>query len=311
MVTAGMDVGKYALVVALDGGEAMLEARNDKAGWGEIARWLSREEVGLVGLEASGGYERDVSAYLARKGFEVHLVDPAGARAFARSMGTRAKTDRIDAGLIARYTASLPARDRGRDPLVASLREELRFLEQLEEDRARWKNRAETYRTPRIRAQAETRVRRLKREIADRLERVAERVRDHPGLAERLRLLTSIRGIGLRTAVAMIIHIPELGHIERNQASSLAGVAPYADDSGTFEGKRHISGGRTRLRRALYNAAGMARIWNKDIADFYDRLVAKGKQHCAALIACVRKLLITANAVLTRGKPWTEKTQPQ
>ena len=250
MITAGIDVAKARLTCAIDGLAEWAETGNDAAGWRELRAWLADHGVVRVGLEATGGYERGVAADLARAGLEVRILDPAGARAFARSMAVRAKNDRIDAGMIARYAASVRAREREADPRIEVLREEMRFLEQLEEDRARWKTRAETYGAPRLKSQAATRVRRLKAEIGERVSRIEDRLRAHPDLARRLDLVLSIPGIGRRTALAMLIHIPELGHLGRNQAAALVGVAPYDHDSGAFRGRRRVAGGRPRLRRA-------------------------------------------------------------
>jgi len=263
-----------------------------------------------VGLEATGGYERGVAAHLARAGLKVRLVDPAGLRAFAKSMGVRAKNDAIDAGMIARYAATRPVRQRAVAPKIAGLSEHLRFIEQLEEDRARWKTRAESYAVGRIKSQAATRADQLNRQVKAKLALLEAMLRRDAELAERLDLLLSIDGVGLRTAVAMLVHMPELGHVTREEAAALVGAAPWDRDSGAFRGQRHIAGGRPRLRRALYNAVGLARLHNADLKAQYERLTDRGKHHCCAMIACVRKLIITANAVLQRGQPWTKHPQP-
>jgi len=304
MITAGIDIAKATLVAAIEGRDGVVEAGNDAAGWRALAGWLRAGGVALVGLEASGGYERGVAGHLARAGFAVRLVDPAGARAYARAMGARAKTDAIDAGWIARYAASLGPAERVPDPRIVALGEELRLVEQLEEDRARWKTRAESYGSARLKARVATGLRHLGREIRARLARLEARLRRHDDLARRLDLVLSIPGIGPRTAIAILIHIPELGGLDRGEAAALAGVAPFARDSGAAAGQRHIAGGRPRLRKALYNAAGMARRWNPDLARHYARLTARGKPHRPAMIACVRKLVIYANTVLARGTPW-------
>ena len=135
-------------------------------------------------------------------------------------------------------------------------------------------------------------------------------IRKHPDLAKRLDLINSIDGIGLPTAVAILVRLPEIGQITREQAVALAGLAPYDDDSGEHAGVRHIEGGRKRLRRALYTASLAASFrWNQQLIDLYRRLTAAGKGHKRALVACARKMLIFANTVVARGTPWDD-TRP-
>ncbi len=151
-------------------------------------------------------------------------------------------------------------------------------------------------------------IARLKARRAAELLRIVEELRAHDDLARRLDLVLSVPGIGERTALALIIRMPELGRISREEAAALAGLAPFDDDSGTHKGQRHIAGGRARLRRSLFAAALPAAFrWNKALVDLYARLIARGKAHNAALIACARKLLIYANTVVARGTPWVEK----
>jgi transposase len=138
--------------------------------------------------------------------------------------------------------------------------------------------------------------------------RIAKALRAHHDLARRLELVVSIPGIGERTALAIVVRMPELGRVSREEAAALAGLAPFDDDSGTRNGQRHIAGGRGRLRRSLFSAALPAAFrWNRQVATFYQRLIANGKPHNLALIACARKLLVFANAVVQRGTPWIEK----
>jgi transposase len=151
-------------------------------------------------------------------------------------------------------------------------------------------------------------IKRLKARKATQIRDIAKRLRAHNDLARRLDLVLSIPGIGERTALALIIRMPELGRISREEAAALAGLAPFDHDSSKYKGQRHIAGGRGRLRRSLFAAAlPAASRWNRALIELYDRLVAKGKAHNEALIACARKLLIYANTVVQRGTPWTKK----
>ncbi len=185
-----------------------------------------------------------------------------------------------------------------------SWRDHLTFVEQIEEDIARLKTRLEHVDEPRLRRIVMADIARLKARRAAELLRIVASLRAHDDLARRLDLVLSVPGIGERTALALIIRMPELGRISREQAAALAGLAPFDDDSGTHKGQRHIAGGRGRLRRSLFAAALPAAFrWNKALIDLYARLTARGKAHNAALVACARKLLIYANTVVAARNP--------
>jgi transposase len=185
------------------------------------------------------------------------------------------------------------------------------MLDQISDDIARFKNRLESSRDPRTRQFWKEEIARLKKLHKIELKSLVAAIRQHRDLAERLDLINSVDGIGLITAVAILVRMPEIGRISREQAAALAGVAPYDDDSGQLVGVRHIEGGRKRLRGALYCAALPAsQRWNPQLIALYQRLRAAGKEHKRALIACARKLLIFANAVVARGRLWTTQPSP-
>ena len=191
---------------------------------------------------------------------------------------------------------------------MAKLAQHLTFVEQVEEDIARLKVRLEHVDDPRLRRIVVADIARLKTRRSAELLRIVTALRTHGDLAKRLDLVLSVPGIGERTALAIVIRMPELGRVSREQAAALAGLAPFDDDSGKHKGQRRIAGGRGRLRRSVFAAALPAAFrWNKDLVALYSRLVARGKAHNAALIACARKLLIYANTVVQRGTPWTER----
>jgi transposase len=305
-VCAGIDVGKDWLDLATRGG-AHQQLPNQPDGFTAIAAALHAGGVTRVGLEASGGYEQKVTAFLRREGFEVVVLQPAQVRAFAHFRLQRAKNDRIDAALIAECVGLGEPRLHAHDERLEALAGSLTFIEQIEEDIARLKTRREACRDERILALLADELRRLTSVRRCEIARLAEAVSCEPDLAHRLALLESIPGIGRRTALALLVRMPELGHVTREQAAALVGVAPFEDQSGRRDGARHIAGGRARLRRSLYAAALPAAFkWNEPLKAFYQRLVRKGKSHKLALIACVRKLVIFANAVVQRGKPWTQ-----
>jgi transposase len=306
--TAGIDTSKAKLDVAVHGQAEPWQVDNCPAGWRRLAAVLSSAAVMRVGIEASGGYERGVVGYLRDKGFVVVLLQPLQVKAYARLHLRRAKNDRLDAVLIAACAAMI---DQGRiepDQRLAALAAQLTFVEQIEEDIARFKVRIEHVDDPRHRRMVVADIARLKARRLVELKRIGAALRAHDDLARRLDLVLSVPGLGERTAIALIIRMPELGRVSREQAAALAGLAPFDDDSGKHNGERHIAGGRRRLRRSLFAAALPAAFhWNKALIELYSRLTNRGKAHNEALIACARKLLIYANTVVQRGTPWTER----
>ena len=306
--TAGIDTSKAKLDVALHGRAEHWQIDNTSVGWRRLAADLSRVGVTRVGIEASGGYESGVVGYLRDKGFIVLVLQPIQVKAYARVHLRRAKNDRLDAALIADCTATIDQPRIEPDNRLAKLAQHLTFVEQIEEDIARFKVRLEHVGDPRLRRMVMADITRLKTRRSAELSRIVTALRTHDDLARRLDLVLSIPGLGQRTAIALIVRMPELGRVSREEAAALAGLAPYDDDSGKHKGQRHIAGGRGRLRRSLFAAALPAAFrWNKPLIGFYARLTARGKAHNAALIACARKLLIYANTVVARGTPWIEK----
>jgi transposase len=307
--TAGIDTSKAKLDVAVHGGGEHWQVDNTPVGWRRLAAELSSAEVMRIGIEASGGYECGVVGYLRAKGFIVLVLQPIQVKAYARLHLRRAKNDKLDAVLIAACAATI---DRPRiepDERLAQLAQHLTFVEQIEEDIARLKIRLEHIGDARLRRMVVADIARLKARRSAELLRIVTALRAHDDLARRLDLVLSVPGLGERTALALIIRMPELGRISREEAAALAGLAPFDDDSGKHKGERHIAGGRRRLRRSLFAAALPAAFrWNKALIELYARLIARGKAHNEALIACARKLLIYANTVVQRGTPWTERT---
>jgi transposase len=305
--TAGIDTSKLKLDIAVHGRAERWQLANALPGWRTLAASLAKAGVTRVGIEATGGYERGVVEHLLAAGFIVMVLQPVQVKAFGRVHLRRAKNDALDAELIAACTAAIDDPRIAPDPRLAEMAQNLTFLEQLEEDIARFKTRLEHIDEPGLRRLVNSDIVRLKARKAAQIRSLAKRLRAHSDLARRFDLVLSIPGIGERTALALIIRMPELGLISREEAAALAGLAPFDDDSGKHRGQRHIAGGRGRLRRSLFAAALPAAFrWNKALIALYARLIAKGKVHNAALIACARKLLIYANTVVQRGTPWIE-----
>jgi transposase len=302
---AGIDIGKTKLDLALSGRAERWQFPNDDEGRAALVVELSKHGIARVGLEASGGYERDIVDALRHADFDVILFQPRQVHAYAVYRQQRAKTDAIDAGLIAACAAEHgPGRD-APDPRIAALSEPLRLLGQIESDIVQLKTRREAYRDETIRAHIDEEIRRLKLWRSQLKRSLLAALKAHDDLKHRLDLVLSVPGIGPRTALILIIHMPELGTLSREQAASLAGLAPFNDDSASRRGQRHIAGGRSDVRTALYAAALPAAFrWNKALVSLYARLTANGKAHKQALVACARKLLIFVNTVLQRQSPW-------
>jgi transposase len=304
---AGIDTAKDKLDIALHGQASHWCVENNLQGWKRLRSELAKAGIERVGIEATGGYERGVVRHLQEAGFTVLVLQPIQVRAFAKAHLRRAKNDVLDAALIAAFTAVMEKPRIEPDQRLPCLADRLTFLEQIEEDMARFKVRLEHIDDPELRRDVLGDIARLRARRLTQIRFIARQLRTHPDLAVRLDLVLSIPGIGERTALALVIRMPELGRVSREEAAALAGLAPFDDDSGKHKGQRHIAGGRKRLRRSLFAAALPAAFrWNKALISLYARLKAKGKAHNAALIACARKLLVYANTVVARGTPWTE-----
>jgi len=305
--TAGIDTSKLKLDVAVHGRTECWQVANALPGWRSLVVNLIKAGVARVGIEASGGYERGVVEHLRAAGFVVLVLQPSQVKAYARVHLRRAKNDALDAVLIAACAATIDAPRIAPDPRLVKLAGYLTFLEQTEEDIARFKTRLEHVDEPGLRRIVTNDIARLKARRSAQILLIERQLRTHPDLGRRLDLVLSVPGIGKRTALALIIRMPELGRVSREEAAALAGLAPFDDDSGKRKGQRHIAGGRGRLRRSLYAAALPAAFrWNKALVELYARLIARGKAHNAILIACARKLLVYANTVVQRGTPWIE-----
>jgi len=307
---AGIDTGKHKLDVALSSGSDVLQTGNNEDDYRQLGDWLRRHRIKRVGIEASGGYEREVVAWLRNHGFIVIIFQPVEVRAYARFSRKRAKNDRIDARLIAICAAQSEEIREPSDARLAAFKERLRLIEQIEEDASRMKTRLEGYLDKALISRLKAEIRRLSEWRRSAMKEMFAELAMHADLQRKLELLSSIDGVGPRTALAMLVHMPELGTLSREEAASLAGLAPFDDDSAERRGQRHIFGGRHRLRRSLYAAALPAAFyWNTALMAIYKRLIAAGKPHKLALVACARKLLIYANAVLERGTPWMTSAQ--
>lgn len=305
---AGIDTGKHKLDVAIAESADLLQVDNSPDGHQMLSVWLQRRKVKRIGIEASGGYEQTVVSQLRADGFVVIVFQPAQVNAYAKFLLQHAKNDKIDAALIARCAAASTTIREPADARLMPLAQHLTMIEQITEDIALFKTRREACRDQRIRDFWTQEIARVKALLNSELKQLVAAIRVHRDLAERLDLIASVDGIGMRTAVAILVRMPEIGRVSREQAAAIVGVAPFDDDSAQRHGLRHIKGGRQRLRKSLYAAALPAAFyWNPQLKAFYKRLTATGKSHKAALVACARKLIIFVNTVVARQAPWTSK----
>jgi transposase len=301
---AGIDVAKHYLDVALHGGEASARFANSAEGHAGLVAWLHGQAVRRVGLEASGGYEREPMGALAEAGFEVVLHQPLEVRLFARIRRLRAKNDRIDARLIAAATAGVDGIRAAMDPAMAALAERLTAYEQASDLATQMKTTMEHLTLPDLIADARAQLALLiQRKI--RLARdIIARIKADRELAQRFALVQSLPGFGPIVAMAVVIRMPELGGMNRGQAAALLGVAPFDRDSGARKGTRFITGGRQRPRRMLYLAALAAKRFDPTFRAFAERLAKAGKPPKVIIVAVMRKLIEAANIVLARKTPW-------
>ena len=309
-VTVGVDVAKATLEVAISGRTATLALANDEAAYAVLLAELSGLDVGLVLFEATGGFELACATALQLAGLPVAVINPRQARDFARAMGHLAKTDRIDARVLADMARTLIQRgDLSKlvKPLPDAQQLELQGLVTRRRQLMAMKL-AEDHRMKmpgvRQRRSLNTIIKALDREMA----RVDKDLQDFVGAnhAELAALLDSVKGVGKATISTLLAEVPELGKLSGREVSALVGVAPINRDSGTMRGKRTIFGGRPDVRRVLFMAALVASRHNPVIKAFYQRLLAAGKPKKLALVACMRKLLTILNAMVRSGKPWDQ-----
>ena len=306
-VVVGIDISKdWFDVVLLETGEGF-RLDNDQAGWTALVKRLRRFEVVAIGIEPSGGYERGVARWLQRAGLMVRNVNPHKVRHYARALGVLAKTDSIDAAVIARFTAQMPTQPRRNDPLTEQLAELVVARRQLSDDKVRLSNQLEQLHEGVIRRIFKARLRRLEADIVLLDKRSAELVASHSDLAGKDRLIQSLCGAGTVLSHTLLGLAPELGTTGRRQIAALAGLAPYDHQSGGLKGRCSIWGGRPLVRRALYMAALSASQKNPPLRDFYQRLIAAGKPPKLALVAVARKLLTILAAMLRTNQMWNPK----
>jgi transposase len=308
-IVVGIDVSKERLDVAVrPTGETFVVSR-DAEGLDALIAKLTPLAPVAVAVEATGGYETVVAASLAAAGLAVVVVNPAQVRSFAQALGKRAKTDPLDAGVIAHFVEAtrpqirpLPDEEtRLLADLVARRRQIVAMIVAERQRQKRLTNRRLQKSIARLLAALQKELSSLERDID-------ETVRGSPAWREKEDLLASVPGVGKTIARTLIAELPELGTLDRRKVAALVGLAPWTRQSGKWKGKSCIGGGRADVRSALFLGAMVAARRNPDLKAFRDRLVAAGKPKLVALVATARKLLTILNAILRDQKPWRQQT---
>lgn len=305
MVYVGIDVSKARLDVHIrPHGEAFVVASDDE-GLAQLTRRLAEFGPALVVLEATGGLQSRAAGQLAAAGFAVAVVNPRQVRDFAKATGRLAKTDAIDAGVIAHFAEAVRPEPRPLpDEDAAALAELMARRRQLVEMVVAEKNRLRTARTGKVRKTHEDVLDALHKALNDLDNDIDQTIRKSPLWRAKDDLLKSVPGVGDVLSRTLLAELPELGQLNRRKIAALVGVAPFNRDSGTLRGKRTTWGGRKAVRATLYMATLAAARCNPIIAAVYRRLRAVGKPPKVALTACMRKLLVTLNAMVRDGRPW-------
>ncbi len=301
----GIDVSKAHLDIAIRPSAAAFRVENTPTGLAELVARLKPLAPTLIVLEATGGYELPAVAACQAAGLAIAAVNPRQARDFAKGVGKLAKTDRIDAAVLAHFAEAVRPKAREAEPAErAELDALLTRRGQLIGMRVMETNRLEVTTDATVRPRIEAHVAWLEAELEDADGRLEEAVRRSPAWQAQDELLRSIPGIGPVVSRTLLASLPELGTIDGGQAAALAGLAPFARDSGTMRGPRAIRGGRAEVRRVMYLAAMSASRGKGPLREFADRLRGRGKRAKVVLIALARKILTIANAVLHAGKAW-------
>jgi len=293
----GLDIAKHNLQLHLAG--RIHDLANTAAGHRQLCKLLAAQPGAQVICEATGGYEREVVAALHAAQVPVSVLNPARVRNFARAQGQRAKTDDLDAAVLTAYGQALQPkptapRTEPEQQLTALVRRRAQIVDLLVAQRLQ----ASQLTLPTLRRQAQRLMRRLEQDVAEieaQLKELRSRVATLQVRAEKLE---AIMGVGTVTALGVLAELPELGTLNRQQAAALAGLAPHPRDSGQWQGRRSIGGGRSQVRRALYMAALVASRSNRQLKIFYQRLRAAGKPAKVALTAVMRKLVVLMNQIL-------------
>ena len=303
-IYVGIDVSKGRLDVAIGEQGEFWNVANDEKGIAKLVERMKEVRPELIVLESTGGLELPVMAELYACKIPVALVNPGRVREFARSIGLLAKTDKLDARLLARFAEAvkppvthLP--DEQEQHLIALVTRRRQLIEMLVAE----KNRLNTVRLS-LRENLEEHITWLHKALKGLDQEIQEFIHQSPAWNDKQDLLQSVPGVGPVTASTLLAELPELGKLDRKKIAALVGVAPFNDDSGHRRGKRRVKGGRSSVRKVLYMAALSSSRFNPILRPFYERMLQRGKEKKVALTACMRKLLTFLNAILRDQKRW-------
>ena len=307
----GIDVAKVGMDVAVRPVDDRWEVSNDDAGIRQLLSRLKTLKPSLVLLEATGGLELPLVAALAGEELPVVVVNPRQVRDFARATGKLAKTDALDAAVLAHFGEAVrppvrPLRDADTQVLSSLVARRHQLIAMLVSE----KNRLSAATSVTVRLRIEAHIEWLDRELDDLDRDLQQTIRNSPVWREKDDLLRTVPGVGQQLSLTLLAYLPELGRLDRKQIAALVGVAPFNRDSGTLRGRRTVWGGRARVRATLYMGALVASRFNPVIRDFYQRLLATGKPKKVALTACMRKLLVILNSMLKHGSAWCDLSPP-
>jgi transposase len=300
----GIDVSKDNLDIAFYPGSEVIRIRNREQDIIDLGRWLEKEKPSLIVMEATAGMERLATGILTEMSLSVVVINPRNVRYFARSKGILAKTDKIDALVLAQYAQAIrpptrPKIDQNTQKLKALVCRRQQILEMLvsEKNRLRFCDQS-------IRDHLLIHIEWLKQEKKRVELELSLAIQESPAWSVKDELVQSVPGIGPVSSSTILASLPELGNLNRKQVAALVGVAPFNRDSGGMRGKRSVWGGRAHVRKVLYMAALSAMRYNPVITSFYQRLIGKGKHHKVALTACCRKLVVILNAMVAHETKW-------
>lgn len=304
-VWIGIDVAKATLDLHLLPAGQAHTLPNTTAGHQQLRKLLPAPPTCLIVLEATGGYEREIVADLTDAGYRVAVINPKRARDFAKALGLAAKTDRIDARVLALFAEKVQPTPVEKTPeKQAEIQQLVARRRQLIDLRTQESNRWDVTRAKAAKKSIQAVLNTLERQIHDIEAAIEALVEADDDWRHKAQLIQSVPGLGPVTATTVVADVPELGKLNRQQISALVGLAPYNNDSGPRKGKRSIAGGRKSVRCVLYMAAMAAKRYNPVIKAFAERLAQHGKPHKVVLTACMRKLLVILNSILKSGQPW-------
>lgn len=306
-VVIGVDISKETLDACKLPRNQQIQVSNNYKGYQKLLRWIEKAPEVLFVFEATGAYHRQFEMALGTSSTPFVKVNPKQARRFAQAVGKLAKTDKVDASMLARMGVALDLTARDPQPKILYLFKDLIAARRgLIKDQTADKSRLDTAQVPLIKRQLERRLKQIQSDIEQIDKEIIAHVTDDPAMPRQVDILSSIPGIGVLTSITVLTDMPELGTLDNKQVASLAGLAPMSQSSGKWQGKERIQGGRAILRRAIYMPALVATRVNPDMREKYQQLLTAGKVKKVALTAIMRKLIILANILLKADRKWVQ-----